>query len=76
MTTMHNQEDTVTRSRHKSVKRQRVTSCFMHHGYSVRMATFGFLYGVGEGKLKTIKKRFLIKTLKGFHLRQHLGRIM
>lgn len=59
MTTVHNQEDTTARSRHKTVKRQRVTSCFMHHGYSVCMVTFGFLYGVGESRLKAVKKHYL-----------------
>ena len=40
VSTLHNQEDTVARSRHKSVKRQKITSCFMHNGYNVCMETF------------------------------------
>ena len=65
MTTLHIQENTVICSRHKSVKRQRILSSFMHNGYSVCLKTFCFLHAVGESRLKAVRKHYLENGMEG-----------
>lgn len=69
MTTIENHEETSVRGRHKPIKRQRITSHYMHQGYHVCTKTYSFLYGIGENhRLKALKKHYVEN---GVELRVH-----
>ena len=69
MTTIENHEETSGHGRHKPVKRQRITSHYMHEGYHVCTKTYAFLYGIGANhKLKALKKHYVEN---GVELRVH-----
>ena len=69
MTTIENHKETSVRGRHKPIKRQRITSHYMHQGYHVCTKTYSFLYGIGENHwLNALKKHYVDN---GVELRVH-----
>ena len=60
MTTIHDHDTTVSRGRHKPVKRTKISSHFMHIGYHVCINTFAFLFGIGANhRIKAIKRHYM-----------------
>ena len=60
MTTIENHEVTSVHGRHKPIKKQRITSHYMHQGYHVCTKTNSFLYDIGENhRLKAQKKDYV-----------------
>ena len=66
--------DSIVDGRHIPAKRRKVSSCHMHHGYSICKSTDEFLYGVGtKHRLESIKKHYLengIETRVHYNTRQ------
>ena len=52
--------DSIVDGRHKLAKRRKVSSCHMHHGFTVCKTTYAFLYNIGtKHRLENIKKHYL-----------------
>ena len=61
--------DGIRDGRHQnSAKRRRVTMSFKHHGHNVCKKTFLFLHGIGNDRLKAVKKHY---KEQGLQVRQH-----
>ena len=59
MATLNHEEECRSWSRHKPAKRQKTMMTYMHHGYNLCKATYNFLHGVGNHRVKAIKKSYL-----------------
>ena len=59
MATMHNEEHCRSWHRHKPAKRQKTMMAYMHHGYNLCKTTYNFLHGVGNSRVKAIRKSYL-----------------
>ena len=59
MATLHNEEECRSWSRHKPAKRQKMMMTYMHHGYNLCKTTYNFLHGVGNHRVKAIRKSYL-----------------
>ena len=57
-------EKDVTRGRHKPIKRQRLSTGYMHRGYQLCKTTFNFLYGIGKHRVPAIRKDFVSNGLE------------
>ena len=52
--------DSIVDGRYKSAKQRKVSSCHMHHGFTVCKSTYAFLYNIGTThRLENIKKHYL-----------------
>jgi len=59
MSTTLNDTHSVKDGRHKSAKRSKVSSNFMHHGHNMVKPTFSFLYGIGiNHRIVAIRKHY------------------
>lgn len=59
MSTTLDDDHCVKDGRHKSAKRSKASSNFMHHGYNVCKVTYAFLYGVGVNhRILAIRKHY------------------
>ena len=46
-------------SRHKPAKRQKMTTTYMHQGHHLCKTTYDFLHGVGNHRVKNIRKSYI-----------------
>ena len=63
MATVNNDEFRPSYTRHKPAKRQKIVTTYMHHGHHLCKATYNFLHGVGNHRVKAIKQSYLSNGL-------------
>ena len=59
MATVSRDEFRPTYTRHKPAKRQKIVTAYMHHGHHLCKATYNFLHGVGNHRVKAVKLNYL-----------------
>ena len=59
MATVNTDEYRPTYTRHKPAKRQKMVTSYMHHGHHLCKATYNFLHGVGNHRVKAVKQNYL-----------------
>ena len=68
MATVSRDEFRPTYTRHKPAKRQKIVTTYMHHGHHLCKATYNFLHGVGNHRVKAVKQSYL---QNGLSVRTH-----
>ena len=63
MATVNTDEFWPSYTGHKPAKRQRMVTTYMHHGHHLCKATYNFLHGVGNHRVKAIKQSYLSNGL-------------
>ena len=63
MATVSRDEYRPTYTRHKPAKRQKMVTTYMHHGHHLCKATYNFLHGVGNHRVKAVKHSYLVNGL-------------